>query len=168
MRTAGWMAAAAACLMLTGCAARELEDRAFVQAMELDLQEGVLTGGFGRFTVQGEDLEDICKAYQDRLDRYLDLGHIRAIVLGEELLNDTERLQTLLLEMEQTPMLSRNSLVFSHAYEKGESYLARLEEDGEEPGEYLCDKVQNNPYYPAAEAVSLGDMLSGICSAEKN
>ena len=149
-------------LLLGGCRARELEDRKFAEAMELNLWDGVLTGGFGSFLVSGETVEDIQKSYQNRLAQYLDLGHIKAIVLGRELLADGERLRCVLLELEQMPMISRNSLVFAHQYQERESYLARLAQQGEEPGEYLCDFLENHPDRSQSGTLSLGELLTRV------
>lgn len=146
-----------AALLLCGCSARELEDRLFAQAMELNLDGDGLVGGFGDFLVQGDTVEEIRENYQGHLDKYLDLGHIKAIVLGRALLDDGEKLREVLLELEQMPVISSSSLVFSYAYPARESYLEKLKEHGREPGEYLSDLYENNPLH--AEAVTLGDML---------
>lgn len=146
-------------LLLCGCAARELEDRRFAEAIELDLREGELWGGFGGRLVSGESVKEICRAYQESMDQYLDLGHIKAIVLGERLTQDEEKMRAVLLELEQMPVISRSSLVFTHRYEGDESYLEMLEKEGKTPGEYLLDRYQNNPYRTKDETVSLGDLL---------
>lgn len=152
------------CLMLCGCTAREMEDREFVQVMELDLRGGRLAGGFGKFMVEGETVKEIQKAYQSEVEGYLDLGHIKAIVLGQELLDHKERLRDVLLELEQMPLISRNSLVFSHVYEGEESYLAKLTEQGKEPVAYLCDRFHNNPYRSDTEIPSLGEFINRMDS----
>ena len=149
-------------LLLSGCTGRELEDREFVEAMELNMQEEELVGGFGGALVSGSTVEEIRKSYQNHMDVYLDLGHIKAIVLGKELLKNKEKMRSVLLELEQMPMISRNSLVFTHNYDSGESYLVTLARQGKIPGEYLCDTYHNNPYHTEDEVVSLGDLLSTI------
>lgn len=161
MRIIKMLPVCAACAAaLCGCSARELEDRIFVQAMELDYRNGTLVGGFGDFLAEGDDVEEIRADYQDELDKYLDLGHVRAIVLGEALCANSQKLREVLLELEQMPMISRNSLVFSHDYTEGESYLKELADEGRVPGEYLCDRYRNTPHREAAE--TLGELLAGI------
>lgn len=145
--------------LLNGCAARELEDRIFAQAMEIDYRGGKLIGGFGEFCASGNSVEEICENYQDRLDKYLDLGHIQAIVFGEELLANPQKAREILLELEQMPVISRNSLVFLHDYQDGESYLKELADQGKIPGEYLCDRYRNTPHKESSQAVTLGEML---------
>lgn len=147
-------------VLLGGCAARELEDREFARAMELTLEDGRLAGGFGDFLAGGESVGEIRDAYQRELDKYLDLGHIQVIVLGEELLADAERTRAVLLELEQMPLISRSSLVFTHAYEAGESYLAGLKEQHKDPGAYLADRQENNPAHSAG--TTLGDLLDRL------
>lgn len=146
-------------LFFTGCASREMEDRAFALAMELNLKGETLEGGFGNFLVEGQSVAEIQEAYQKQMDKFLDLGHLKAIVLGKTLLEDGERMREVLLELEQMPPVSRSCLVFSHDYAGGESYLNELKESGREPGEYLSDRYQNNPY--DTEVQTLGDLLGG-------
>lgn len=149
-------------LLFTGCAARELEDRIFAQAMEIDYRDGMLTGGFGDFLAGGNSIGEIRENYQDRLDKYLDLGHVQAIVFGEELFADPEKAREVLLELEQMPVISRNSLVFLHDYRDGESYLKELADQGKVPGEYLCDRYRNTPHKESSAAITLGELLSGV------
>lgn len=161
MRIIKMLTVCAACAAaLCGCSAHELENRIFVQAMELDYRNGILTGGFGDFLVEGDDVGEIRAEYQNELDKYLDLGHVQAIVLGEALCADPIRLREVLLELEQMPVISRNSLVFSHDYRDGESYLKKLADEGKVPGEYLCDRYRNTPHNDSAE--TLGELLSDI------
>lgn len=145
---------------LCGCAARELEDRIFAQAMELDWRGGTLTGGFGDFLVEGDSVDEIRANYQNELDKYLDLGHIKAIVLGKNLCMAPDELREVLLDLEQMPVISRNSLVFLHTYRDEESYLKTLSDEGRVPGEYLSDRYRNTPHSEPAE--TLGEMLSGV------
>ncbi len=145
---------------LCGCAAHELEDRIFAQAMELDWRDGVLTGGFGDFLTEGNSVKEVRENYQDKLDKYLDLGHVQAIVLGEALCANDEKLREVLLELEQMPVIYRNSLVFRHDYRDDESYLKELADEGKVPGEYLCDRYRNTPHSKPAE--TLGELLSDV------
>lgn len=149
-------------ICLCGCSARELEDRTFPQAMEITLRGDTLYGGFGNDIVSGESLAQICENYQERLDDYLDLGHIKAIVLGKALLADREKMQSVLLELEQMPIISRNSLVFTYEYQAGESYLKKLDTGEKSAGQYLCDMYRNNPYQAKNRAVTLSELLISI------
>lgn len=147
-------------LMLEGCTARELQDRIFPQAMELELRgDGTLEGGFGEFLVSGENVAQICKNYQDNIDKYLDLGHIKAIVFGKRLLANHDAARQVLDELDRMPLISRNCIVFTRDYASGESYLKELTDSGKEPGEFLCDLYENNPARAETSAVTLGDMV---------
>ncbi len=147
-------------VLLCGCAGRELEDRTFAEAMELDLRDGELWGGFGGPLVKGASVEEIQKTSQEHMDTCLELGHVKAIVLGKSLTEDAAWMQKVLLELEQMPVISRNSLVFRHDYEREESYLESLKKQGKTPGEYLLDRYENNPYRAEEEMTSLGDLLN--------
>lgn len=145
-------------LLLTGCKARELNDREFVQAMELEWNGERLTGGFGTFLVEGNSVQEIQREYQDRLDKYLDLGHMKVLILGKQLMKDGEKLQQVLEELERKPLLARNILVLSYDYEEGESCLKLLEEKGVIPGEYISNLYKNNP--DKKSTATLGELLS--------
>lgn len=146
-------------LFLSGCTARELEDRAFPQAMELELSGNELIGGFGSELVSGETIEDLKKEAQMKMDKYLDLGHVKVIVLGEKLLDDEMYAESVMRELERMPSISGNCLVLSHSYEEKESYLKKLEELGKNPGEYLSDLKKNNPYQKSSSAKTLAELL---------
>lgn len=155
-----WMAAVLfAAFLLTGCKARELEDRAFVQALELDLQNGKLTGGFGEYMLTGDSLTEIIMANQNRMDRYLDMGHVKTIVFGRSLFEAKERLVQVLGEIEDQPLIARSSRIFIYDYKNGESYLKQIAETGKEPGRYLCDLYDNNPYR-SSSVMTLEELLA--------
>lgn len=154
----------AAAILLSGCKARELEDREFVQAMEIDLQNGKLVGGFGGFLVEADTVEGLQKSYQDRIERFLDLGHVKVLVLGKDLIKEEEKLGQVMAELSQKLVLARNILVLSYNYEDGESYLNKLEEKGVVPGEYLSNLYKNNPYKKQKSTATLGDLMSYMAS----
>lgn len=147
------------CLFLCGCTARELEDRSFPLAMELELLEGKLYGGFGSDLVAAENVEAIKRETQQKLDKYLDLGHVKVIVMGKNLLAEKEKAEEILRELEQMPAISGNCMIFSYEYKEQESYLKKLEEAGKNPGEYLSDLEKNNPYKKSSSAKTLAELL---------
>lgn len=152
------MAAAAAAVMLSGCRAREPEDRAIPQAFEINLEDGRLAGGFGEHMLSGDTVEDIIMANQNRMDRYLDLGHIKVIVLGENLFEEKETLGNVLQELEEQPLIARNSRIVLYDYEQESSYLKQLADEGKDPGEYLCDLYKNNPLR-SGDSLTLEELL---------
>ncbi|MDO4344381.1 MAG: hypothetical protein Q4C50_06210 [Eubacteriales bacterium] len=147
-------------VLFTGCTAVELEDRTFPQAMELCLYRGEYAGGFGGFMVSGASAEEIVRSYQAKTDKYLDLGHVKVIILGKELLAEKELAQKILRELEQMPLISGNCLILKHNYQDGRSVLAQLEEQGVVPGEYLCNLYRSYPDSPAKSTVTLAELLS--------
>lgn len=157
-------AAAVMAVLLTGCGARDLEDREFVQAIEINLQDGKLSGGFGGFLVEADTVEGLQEEYQNQIDKFLDLGHVKVMVLGDNLIEDEERLKMVMEELSGKAVLARNILVFSHEYEDGKSYLGKLEEKGIVPGEYLSNLYKNNPYKKQDSTATLGDLMSLMAS----
>ncbi|MDO5540132.1 MAG: hypothetical protein Q4F83_08645 [Eubacteriales bacterium] len=154
-----WVAAVIlTAMILGGCRARELEEREFVQALELDLREGKIAGGFGEYMISGDTVEEIIIASQNRMDRYLDLGHIKVIVLGKELFQEKKRLRQALEELEKQPLIARSSRIFIYDYGEEESYLRQIADEGKEPGEYLCDLYKNNPYR-SSSTMTLEELL---------
>lgn len=147
-------------LLLTGCSARELEDREFVEAMEIEWNGETLMGGFGSFLVEGNSVEELQKQYQNRIPEYLDLGHVKVLILGSRLLSDREVLKEVLTELEKKPVLARNILVLSHEYQNNESFLEEMKEKGIVPGEYLSDLYKNNPDKRQNSTATLGELLS--------
>lgn len=145
-------------MMLGGCRARELEDRKFVQAFELDFREGRLAGGFGEYMIEGDTVEEIIRLYQNRMDRYLDIGHIKVIVLGKELFQEKKYLKQTLEELEKQPLIARNSRIFIYDYGDEDSYLKQITDEGKEPGVYLCDLYRNNPYR-SSSTLTLEELL---------
>ena len=149
-------------LLLNGCQDRQLEDREFVQAMELEWDGEELFGGFGKFLVEGDNVEEIKREYQDELDKYLDLGHVKVLILGEKLMGNERQLKKVLKEMEEMPVFARNILVLSHKYESERSYLKQLEDKGIVPGEYISNLYKNNP--DKKSTTTLGELISKIFS----
>lgn len=148
--------------MLTGCRARQLEDRDFVQAMELEWDGEELYGGFGKFTADGDSVKEVIRDYQEEVDKYLDLGHVKVLILGEQLMGNEKKLKQVLHELEEMPILARNILVLSYDYQGEESCLKKLEEKGIAPGDYISNLYKNNP--DRSETLTLGELISEVFS----
>ncbi|MDO4521638.1 MAG: hypothetical protein Q4B57_00680 [Eubacteriales bacterium] len=149
-------------LLLTGCSARDLEDRTFPQAMEVELVEQELQGGFGEHTVRGSSLQELIERYQAESDKYVDLGHVKVLVLGTQLLGQKAQLQSLMEEMNAQPILARNILVVSYKFADEKSCLKKLEEKGIVPGEYLSDLYKNNPQYKKHATATLAEVIAAV------
>lgn len=145
-------------LLMVGCKARELEDRAIPQAFEIKLEDGMLAGGFGEYMPRGNSVQEIISKNQNCMDQYLDLGHIKAIVLGKSLFDEKDRLRQVLRELEEQPLIARSSRIFVYDYGEENSYLKQIAEMGKEPGKYLCDLYKNNPFH-SNSAFTLEELL---------
>lgn len=153
-------------LLLNGCRARQLEEREFVQAMELEWNGETLFGGFSRFCVQGQSVDEIREMYQEHIEKYLDLGHVKVLILGKRLMNNQVVLERVLREMEEMPVFARNILVLSYEYETEHSVLQKMEEKGIVPGESISNLYKNNPRRKST--VTLGELTSTIFDIQRN
>lgn len=164
-------------LLLSGCGV-EPEKRAYPLALSLDLKEGEYEVRYGMarlsaVTGQGKEPEsnsaesqafrgDSLKAIRQAYDRsqqyYLDTGHVQAVLLGETLQEDREKLASALKEMEENRMLGNGCYVFSSP-DPG----ALMELDGtelESLGEYLVGIYENRPSNQGEKGVTLQEVYS--------
>lgn len=119
-------------LLLGGCSAVEPEKRMYPLALGADWEEGkyLLTYGMpdlsqatgqekqeegsdpSVLTFAGKELEDIGREYNLSQEKYLDMGHLQVIVLGESLEREG-RWARLLDYLEKEPFVGENVYLFS-------------------------------------------------------
>lgn len=91
--------------------------------------------------LKGKDSQEIQKIYDASEELYLDVGHVQALVLGENLLAEKERAFTILKEMEQNHDLGNSPYVF-----RVEDMNGLFEKNGkqiESLGDYLIGLYEN-------------------------
>ena len=168
------------CILMTlmaGCGV-EPEKRAYPLAVSLDLREGEYEVRYGmarlsavtgqgkepegdsaeRLAFRGESLEAVRRAYHRSQQYYLDTGHVQAVLLGETLQEDREKLAQALEEMEENRMLGSGCYVFS-CPDPG----ALMGLDGtvlESLGEYLVGIYENRPADQGEKGVTLQEVYS--------
>lgn len=164
-------------LFLTGCGV-EPEKRAYPLALSVDLKDGIYEVRYGMarlsaVTGQGKEpesdsgesqafrgtsLKEVRQAYDRSQQYYLDTGHVQAVLLGEALQEDREKLAGALKEMEENRMLGSGCYVFSSP-DPG----ALMELDGTEVeslGEYLVGIYENRPSEQGEKGVTLQEVYS--------
>lgn len=90
--------------------------------------------------IRGKTFEEIEERYNRTQEKYLDMGHLQALILGDEVLSGTYW-QELLDYLEQEPFVGENVYVFSAADVEGT--LAWKGEQGSSVGEYLVGMYEN-------------------------
>lgn len=160
-----------------GCSeSTELEDREFVMAVGIDLdEEGLLfsydiseeykqgsdsgqEGGQKSIQVFGDSVWDLTNAYGRQSDKSLDYNHIKAIVLGRELAEDQDKMIELLQFIEKNDLFAQNVKVF--VANNGASELWQDTELEESIGKYLEKLYENSDYYVEEQSCSLGEVFT--------
>lgn len=159
-RTGAVAAVLGMCLLLGGCAGIEPEKRMYPLALGIDGdQEGfTLTyamadlkkatgqekteegGSEGALSITGKDFEEIEEIYNRSQEKYLDMGHLQVLVLGDRLIR--ERQWGRVLEyLSREPFVGENVYVFRT--EETEKVTAWSGGGGRSLGEYLTGLLEN-------------------------
>lgn len=116
---------------LTGCSdMTEIENRNFIQAMGIDLEGDeikvyyvmpdleAITGQPTKdsekliIELKGKDYWEIEEDYQLQSAKKLDFSHLKVIILGKNIANNSRKLNELLLYIKDNPEIARNTLLF--------------------------------------------------------
>ena len=100
--------------LLCGCSATELEDRCFPMMAVVDEKDGQISFGYGFpklsqkdntdleearvniAPVTGKTMESCVQTYDSRLEKLADCNHMKVLVFGENLMEDTGRYEDVL------------------------------------------------------------------------
>lgn len=164
-------------LSVSGCQAVEPEKRAYPLVVGIDWEEGdyqvwMDLASLGKDTGQekqggeeqntqilcftGKNQEEILHAYEASQERYLDIGHVKAVLLGEELIRQQEQLGKVLDGMEKENILGNSAYVFATPMVEGV-----METDGKEVeslGEFLSGMYENRTGEEKREPVRMADL----------
>lgn len=132
-------------ILLGGCGRRELEDREFPTVLVAD----------------SADLSARRKALQERSSKYIDYGHVKAVILSEDEIYEPESLRKILDYLEGNPAFARNILMFAG----DEEVLALAEKNEDDTGLYLEDLAKNRPG-KEEEGLMLKDLLNYLHNSE--
>lgn len=164
-------------LSVSGCQAVEPEKRAYPLVVGIDWKEGAYQvwmdlASLGKDTGQekqggeeqntqilcftGKNQEEILRAYEGSQERYLDIGHVKAVLLGEGLIRQQEQLEKVLDGMEKENILGNSAYVFATSMVEGV-----METDGKEVeslGEFLSGMYENRTGEEKREPVRMADL----------
>lgn len=162
---------------LTGCENYvELENRAFVMALGVDLGEEetyrftytfpdleALTGNgssakYPPMTLEADSLQKSEDKYNSMSGKSLDYGQVKVIVLGSEVVSDREKLKGLLEEIRNNPEFARTMLV-CESLTSGEEVLELDEEVVGSIGIYMEEMFENNGKHLGISSVILNDVI---------
>lgn len=147
-------------LFLSGCAGVEPEKRMYPLALGVNGEENGFSvtygmpdlpqatgqekpeedGGLAALNIQGRDFDEIEAVYNRSQEKYLDMGHLQVLVLGEGLLQ-SEKWEELLDYLEQEVYVGENVYVFRA--EDPEAILEWTGSSGTSVGEYLIGLLEN-------------------------
>lgn len=158
---------------MTGCAKGvELEDREFVLALGVEVQEDKIQfyydtsntqkgsgddSGQKAVRIETDEFYELTAAFGEQSDKYLDYNHLKALVIGKNLASDSEKLSELLKYIEKNELFARNTKLFFS--EDVENIFTMSTQMDEALGEYLENLYVDSSYYVEGQSASCGDLM---------
>lgn len=162
-------------MFLSGCAGVEPEKRMYPLALGADTSEEgfVITygmpdlpqatgqekpeedGNVSALTIRGMDFGEIEAQYNRSQEKYLDMGHLQVLILGNRILGDGKWI-TLLEYLEQEPFVGENVYVFRT--ENPKEVLEWKNGKGTSIGEYLTGLLENRMSGQQKQGVTLREV----------
>lgn len=160
---------------LTGCGI-SLENRVFPLSFGADYREGhyqiiygipQLSGVTGQdkgdteasreqaVVYKGLTMEDVEEDFQENQENYLDMGHIKVLLLGQGILENREALEGLLEYLEDRPSVAGNIYLFS--CKDNEALMSLDGQEVDSVGDYLKGILENTLDKQETRAVTLQD-----------
>lgn len=171
-------------LFLTGCQNQvELEERSFVMALGIDLlaSDFEVTYGFPDLkaltgtgenihypvkSITGPTLGKIEEKYHNQANKRIDYGQLQVIVLGERLLQNEERLKTLMWDLKNRQDFAGTILVCG-ALGKAKDILNLDEKVNGSIGIYLRDMLENNTEGQKVKEANLNQWILTLTARER-
>lgn len=172
------------CMLPLSACGVSLENREFPLSMSADYKQGgfeLIYGipGLGEITGQGKNQKEQPQAisYQGNTPKeaemafnrnqkkYLDMGHIKTVLLGKGLLENEEALFEFLGYLEEKPSVAGNIYVFS--CEDVSGLMDFDGQGGESVGNYLTGILENNLEGKPKDMVTLQDLYNAWHREEK-
>lgn len=164
---------------LMGCGGVEPEKRIYPLAMGVDYVENrfVVTYGMADLPeatgqdkpeengeanvlqLQGADFLEIEELYNRSQEKYLDLGHLEVLVLGEDMVND-ERWKSFIEYLKEQPFIGENIYIFRT--ENPEALVGWKNERGTSLGEYVTGILENRTKGQQEKGVTLRELYYQI------
>ncbi len=159
-RASGSAAILVLCLFLGGCAGVEPEERMYALALGIDAapegfavtygtpnmskatgQEKPDENGREVLTIKGGTFEEIQERYGRSQEKFMDMGHLEAIIIGSDLIADG-RWEDVLSYLKKQPFVGEDIYVFQA--ENAEEILKWNGGQGSSVGEYLRGLLEND------------------------
>ena len=165
-----------ALLGMSGCGI-SLEDRVFPMSMGVDYENGhyrivygipqlsKVTGQDKEETQSGEEQalayegltpQDALERFNENQENYLDMGHMKAIILGEHIMENRDALAGFLGFLEDNPAVAGNIYVF--VTEDMEALMSLDGQGVDSVGDYLTGILENTMDKKEQKAVILQDL----------
>ena len=161
--------------MLTGCGGVEPEKRMYPLALGADIKDNRFELTYGipdlpkatgqekngedqgntAIMVSGDSFEEIEKHYSLTQEKYLDMGHLEILVLGQALL-DSGHWEQVLEYLKQDSVIGENVYVFR--CQNAADAVGWVSPKKVSLGEYLQGLLENNPKGSPGQAVSLREL----------
>ena len=175
-RMAAAMSVLAFCLVLGGCAsAVEPEKRMYPLALGVDIRDGEFVFSYGmpdlakatgqekggeknkgRLEISGYDFDEIERKYNQSQSKFLDMGHLEALVLGEALRIEN-KWDEALEYLKKKPFIGEDMYVFEAA-DAGE-IISWKGQDSASAGEYLTGMMENRMGREKMKKVTLREVF---------
>lgn len=169
-------------MFLSGCAGVEPEKRMYPLALGADTSEEgfVITygmpdlpqatgqekpeesGNVSALTIRGMDFGEIEAQYNRSQEKYLDMGHLQVLILGNGILGNGKWI-TLLEYLEQEPFVGENVYVFRT--ENPKEVLEWKNGKGTSIGEYLTGLLENRMSGQQKQGVTLREVYHQRCQS---
>lgn len=169
----------------SGCSVIELEDRSFPLLIavgeeegncrliykfqdlgEVSSKESSSKSGGNEQEVKAGSFYEAMEVYQEENGKYMDLNHVKALVLEQDFLENEKLYEDFLETLKDSPQISKNILVY--ATEDVAELTALSEEMDENMGTFLEEMLQGNPNYDARRQVTLGTILNDWQDERRN
>ena len=161
--------------MLTGCGGVEPEKRMYPLALGADIKDNRFELTYGipdlpkatgqekngedqgntAIMVSGDSFEEIEKHYSLTQEKYLDMGHLEILVLGQSLL-DSGHWEQVLEYLKQDSVIGENVYVFRS--QNAADTVGWVSPKKASLGEYLQGLLENNPKGSPGQAVTLREL----------
>ncbi len=110
-------------------------------------------------SLEGADMYHVEKAYENNTNRILDYNHMKAVVIGEPVFSDKERLRALLSAWEQREASARNtSLLVGKGSAAG--ILSLTEETEGSMGTYLEEMLESQKDFKQNKIATVGNLMN--------
>lgn len=154
-------------LFLSGCRGGvELEEKRFAMAVGIDEADGELQVTYEfpdlweetLFQTTVKEFYEAEVSFNENSDKRLDYKHLKAMIIGKEMAENTEKLKEFLQYIEKNSLFARSTLVFI-GRDKAEDVLLESESVEGGVGGYLDKRYRTHRKLVKGKMITLGDLM---------